>query len=164
MSAFGSTPKTGLPFSSSMRVQIPVPEAISAITCCGRQSALRLQRLQCFRRISRPVADIVFDPIGKAAGSIGSRHKGTYVARFFTLPESHSNGRIEMLSLPAGAPGSPRRSHANKQREFEPATQPAQLCASSSKSAPVSLPPAGRSTSICCAAWSISSIFRKTNT
>ena len=35
ISALGSTPKTGLPFSSSMRVQIPVPEAMSATAWPG---------------------------------------------------------------------------------------------------------------------------------
>src|SRR3989442_11585714 len=30
---------------------------------------------------------------------------GMKVARFFSLPESHSNGRIEVLSLPAGVAG-----------------------------------------------------------
>ena len=43
ISALGSTPKTGLPFSSSTRVQMPVPEAMSAMTCRAGQSAFSFE-------------------------------------------------------------------------------------------------------------------------
>ena len=38
MLEFGSTPKTRLPFSSSTRVKMPVPDATSAITLAGVRS------------------------------------------------------------------------------------------------------------------------------
>jgi len=37
------------------------------------------------------------------------------MARFFNLPETHSNGRIEMLSLPAGVAGFTSRRFANSE-------------------------------------------------
>ncbi len=81
----------------------PCPRRCRQPHAAGPSPHSSLQRSQSFRRISRPVADIVFYAIGETAGSVGSWHRQGNLAGFFNLPESHSNGRIEMLSLPSGS-------------------------------------------------------------
>jgi hypothetical protein len=43
--------------------------------------------------------------IGVRVYSMTLRYERYQLARFFNVPESYSNGRIEMLSLPAGIAG-----------------------------------------------------------
>ena len=60
-----------------MRVKMPVPEAISAMTDAGSEPAFFLQQIDHGRRIAGPVANIVSHARGKALGRIYDSHENS---------------------------------------------------------------------------------------